>query len=304
MSERVILPGGSGFLGRSFADYLTQHEYEVVILTRSPRTASGNVQELAWDGKTPGAWQQALEGAAAVVNFTGKSVNCRYTPENRREIIESRVDSVRILGQTIEQCSKPPPVFVQAGSLAIYGNTRHCCDENAPHGEGFSVRVCERWEAAFHSLDLPRTRQVLLRIGFALGKGGGALAPLAAFARFYLGGTIGSGNQYISWLHLDDLNEMLLWAMERDDMEGTYNATGPQPVTNAEFMRLLRQTLNRPWSPPVPALAVRIGSWLMRTEPELALTGRNCIPARLVEQGFRFHHTKLDEALTDIWQTP
>ncbi len=304
MTKRVILPGGSGFLGRSFADYLVQRGYKVAVLTRSPQVGSRDVQELAWDGKTLGAWAEALDGAAAIVNFTGKSVDCRYTPENRREIVDSRVDSVRVLGQAIERCSEPPPVFVQAGSLAIYGNTRQRCDENAPHGKGFSVEVCERWEAAFSSLDLPQTRQVLLRIGFALGKGGGALEPLAAFARFYLGGTIGRGKQYISWLHLDDLNEMMLWAMEHEHIEGTYNATGPRPVTNAEFMRQLRQTLNRPWSPPVPAFAVRLGSRLMRTEPELALTGRNCIPARFIEQGFRFRYTKLEEALTDILQMP
>ena len=304
MNNRVILPGGSGFLGRSFADCLVRRGYEVVVLTRSPKIASGGVQELAWDGETPGAWQQALDGSAAVVNFTGKSVNCRYTPENRQEIIDSRVDSVHVLGQAVKQCSEPPPVFVQAASLAIYGNTRQRCDERAPHGQGFSVEVCKRWEAAFSSLNLPQTRQVLLRIGFALGKGGGALEPLATFARFYLGGTIGSGKQYISWLHLDDLNEMMLWALERDHIEGTYNATGPQPVTNAEFMRQLRQTLNRPWSPPVPAPAVRLGSRLMRTEPELALTGRNCVPARFAEQGFRFRHAKLKEALADILQTP
>jgi uncharacterized protein len=235
------------------------------------------------------------------VNFTGKSVNCRYTPSNRLEILESRLRSVEALGAALNACTTPPPVLVQAASLAIYGNPgATLCDEAAPPGSGFSVEVCQRWEEAFNNRDVPSTRKVLLRIGFALGAGGGALVPLARLARLGLGGSAGSGHQYISWLHVADLNRMFLWAIDSKDAVGTYNATGPTPVTNSEFMAALRRALGRPWSPHVPALMVRVGAWTMQTEPELVLSGRRCIPQRLIAQEFNFKYPALEAALGDI----
>jgi uncharacterized protein len=299
-ARRVVLAGGSGFLGQCFAKELLATGCEADVLTRSP---GANIlgRAVAWDGSTVGDWAQVLEGAAAVVNFTGKSVNCRYTPTNRREILESRLGSVEALGKALNRCTSPPPVCVQAASLAIYGNPgATLCDESAPPGSGFSVEVCRRWEEAFNNCELPSTRKVLLRIGFVLGAGGGALEPLARLARFGLGGPAGSGHQYISWLHVDDLNRMLLWAMDTSEVIGTYNATGPAPVTNAEFMATLRRAVGRPWSPPVPAWMVKVGAWAMRTEPELVLTGRRCTPQRAISQGFKFTHPALDAALGDI----
>ncbi len=297
---RVVLAGGSGFLGQRFAKELLAAGCEVYVLTRSP---GANIlgRAVAWDGSTVGDWASVLEGAAAVVNFTGKSVNCRYTPSNRREILESRLRSVEALGEALSKCTTPPPVLVQAASLAIYGNPgATVCDETAPPGSGFSVEVCRRWEEAFNSCELPSTRKVLLRIGFVLGDGGGALEPLARLARFGLGGPAGSGHQYISWLHVADLNRMLSWAIDSDEATGTYNATVPAPVTNAEFMATLRSVLGRPWSPAVPAWLVRVGAWGMRTEPELVLTGHRCIPRRAISQGFKFTYPTLDAALGDI----
>lgn len=298
-TRRVVLAGGSGFLGRSLARELESRGYEAVILTRSP--APGSAREVAWDGRTPGAWCAQLEGAEAVVNLAGRSVDCRYTPENRREILSSRLDSVRVLGEAIRQCATPPKVWVQAASLAILGNSGAAVrDESSPPGEGFSVDVCRQWEAAFAEQRSPATRQVLLRIGFALGRDGGALDKLARLTRWGLGGAVGSGEQYISWLHIDDLNALFLRAIENPSMEGVYNATGPSPVTNAEFMRTLRHVLHRPWSPPVPAWAVRVGARLMGTEAELALSGRRGLPQRLLAEGFHFRHENLHEALEDI----
>ena len=298
--RRVVLAGGSGFLGQRFAQQLLAAGWEVDVLTRSPgATILGRA--VAWDASTVGDWARVLEGADAVVNFTGKSVNCRYTPANRREILQSRLGSVEAVGRAVAGCTAPPPVLVQAASLAIYGNPGAAlCDETAPPGSGFSVEVCRRWEEAFNNCDVPSTRKVLLRIGFVLGPAGGALEPLARLARFGLGGPAGSGHQYISWLHVADLNRMLSWAIDSDAAIGTYNATGPAPVTNAEFMATLRRVLRRPWSPPVPAWMVKVGAWAMRTEPELVLTGRRCIPRRAIAQGFKFTYPTLDAALGDI----
>jgi uncharacterized protein (TIGR01777 family) len=301
MSKKVILAGGSGFLGKSLAAFLTERGYQVVILTRGKSNIHAGIKYVHWDGANLGFWADEIDGSYAVVNFTGKSVNCIYTKKNREEIISSRLNSVKVLREANRRSEHPPQAFVQAGSLAIFGDTREVCDEDAPHGKGFSVDVCQRWEEEFFKEELPKTRQVLLRIGFALGKNGGALEPLKRLVRLNLGGTAGSGKQYISWQHVDDLNEMFLRAIEDDCFTGIYNATGPNPVTNKEFMRTLRKVMGKGWAPPAPAPLVRLGAYLvMRTEPSLALTGRNCIPKKLLEQGFKFRYTDLEKTLEDL----
>ncbi|MED4582903.1 TIGR01777 family oxidoreductase [Brevibacillus choshinensis] len=301
MSKKIVLAGGSGFLGNALAGFLMDKGYEVVILTRGTSRDDHPIRHVHWDGATPGNWTHEISGSHAVINFTGKSVNCLYTQKNKDEIIRSRLDSVRVLTDAILTSAHPPQAFVQAGSLAIFGDTEQECDESAPHGTGFSVNVCQLWEKAFFDRDLPQTRKVMLRIGFALGRNGGALEPLAKLASLRLGGTVGTGNQYISWLHVDDLNEMFWFAIQNEAISGILNATGPQPVTNREFMKTLRKVLNKGWAPPTPAPFVWLGAYLvMRTDPSLALTGRNCVPAKLLENGFTFAHTDLEEALRDL----
>src|SRR5439155_3245536 len=302
MSGRVILAGGSGFLGQSLAATLRGKGSEVVILGRAPSDASSGARHVQWDGRTIGAWAGLLEGAHTVVNLTGRSVNCRHTRQNRQEIIESRVNSVRVLGEAIAQCSQPAKVFVQASSLAIYGDPGdRWCDEDAAYGRGFLEDVCMRWERALGEIHVPGMRKVVLRIGIALASDRGALPVLARLTRWFLGGTVGHGRQYISWIHIADLNRMFMEAIERNDLAGVFNATGPNPATNAEFMRELRRALHRPWSPPVPAWATRIGARLMGTEASLALTGRRCRPKRFLESGFRFEFPDLRRALADLF---
>jgi uncharacterized protein (TIGR01777 family) len=300
---RVVLAGGSGFLGRVLTEEFVREGYEVVVLTQKPSKVSrARVREVEWDGRNVCAsWARELEGAAAVVNLTGRSVDCRHTHANRREIVESRIHSVEAVGRAVRACAEAPRVFVQAGSLAIYGDAgKRVCDEHAPAGKGFPVEVCLQWESAFDSLELPRTRKILLRIGFVLGRDGGRLSTLARLARFYMGGPAGDGRQYISWLHARDFCRLVLWCVERQEATGVFNATGPCPVTNAEFMCELRCALKRPWSPRTPAWLVHLGAFLLRTEAELALTGRRCIPDRLVEMNFKFIYTNLESALADL----
>jgi uncharacterized protein (TIGR01777 family) len=301
MQETVVLAGGSGFLGQNLTRYLVQEGYSVVILSRTPRP-SNTVRSIEWDGRTRGSWMRFVSGAKAVVNLTGRSVNCLHNEKNRREILYSRLDSVRVLGEAIRSAERPPRAFIQATSLAIYGDSAdRLNDEYAPDGSGFSVEVCRRWEEMVHEIELPNIRRVILRIGFVLGRGGDALTPLVQLTKSYLGGPIGSGKQYISWIHLDDLNEMFRWSIERPDVQGIYNATGPNPITNREFMRELRTVLRRPWSPPAPEFAVRLGAKLvLRTEPNLALTGRRCTPRRFLRQEFEFRQPDLTQALQSI----
>ena len=299
---KIILAGGSGFLGRSLAAMLSEHGYDVIILTRSPSPQSnGEIQEIHWDGKSARGWVSCIDGAVAVVNLTGKNVSCRYTPDNRREIVESRTDSVRALAAAIDRCERPPKVWVQTGSLAIYGDAGdRWCDEGAPAGKGFPVETCLLWEREFNTAQLPSTRRVLLRIGFALGITGGALTLLRMLTRWFLGGAMGSGQQYISWIHIADLNRMFLLAIEGENLCGVFNATGPNPVTNAGFMVELRRAMGRPWNPRVPEWAAHFGCWFLRTEACLALTGRRCTPKRFLGEGFEFQFPDLRLALGDL----
>ncbi|MBS1492100.1 MAG: TIGR01777 family oxidoreductase [Bacteroidetes bacterium] len=298
MKLKIVIPGGSGFLGKSAAEYFFNLGYEVIILTRGKSQTINNIQYLNWDGKTFGEWTKHIDSAAAVINFTGKSVNCIYTPENKKEIIDSRIDSVKIIAEAILQAKNPPKILIQAASLAIYGDTKKICDENAPNGTGFSVEVCKQWEEEFFRTNLPNTRKVLLRIGFVLGKNGGALETLSKLTKRFLGGAIASGEQYLSWLHIDDLNRMFEFVLNNENAEGIYNATGTSPTKNKDFMKALRKALHKPWSPPVPVFAVKIGARLfMKTDSSLALTGRNCIPSKLISEGFKFNYNDLETAL-------
>lgn len=299
--NRIILAGGSGFIGTALAFEFARRGYEVVVLTRRPEARADKIEEVAWDGKTAGAWSQYLDGAKAVINLTGKNVNCRHTPENLRAITASRVDSVRALGQAAALVETPPRVWVQASGIGFYGDTgERVCDECAPMGTDALATVCRDWEGALQGLELPRTRKVFIRIGFVLGREGGGFPILAGLTRKFLGGTAGNGRQYVSWVHLADLVRMFAAAVERDDLDGTFNAVAPNPVTNAEFMRELRGALHRPWSPPVPALAVKIGARLMGTEPSLALTGQRCVPKHFLDSGFEFEFSELRPALADL----
>ncbi len=298
MKPRVILAGGSGFIGGALTPRLLSAGYEVVILTRTPSRDQDGVLSVAWDGKTMGDWVPFIDGAAAIVNLTGRSINCRHTSKNRRLILESRVDSVRVLGQAIARASEPPAAFVQAAGIGIYGDAGdHWCDESAPHGADFVSEVCVRWEAAFAEVEAPRTRKVLLRLGVVLEPTGGFLKLLSTLTRLFLGGQIGRGQQFISWIHMADLLHMLHLAIEMPEITGVYNACSPNPVRNADFMRELRKTLHRPWSPPVPEFAARIGSWLMGTEASLAFFSQRGVPRHFLEQDYGFDFPDLRPAL-------
>jgi uncharacterized protein len=300
--KRVLLAGGSGFIGRSLARELRASHREVVILTRAPRERFDGVREVEWSGAHVGEWIQFLEGAEAVVNLTGRNVNCPHTPENLREITESRVNSVRAIIAALSHVKKPPQVWVQAGAIGFYGDQKDAvCDENSPAGNDPLADVCRQWEAAFNSAAPPKTRQALLRIGFVLGCDGGALPVLSRLTRWFLGGTVGGGGQFISWIHLADLTRMFMSAIENENLSGAFNATAPDPVTNADFMRELRHALHRPWGLPAPAWAVKFGSRLMKTEPSLALAGCRVVPARFLEAGFQFQFPDLCGTLKNLF---
>jgi uncharacterized protein (TIGR01777 family) len=298
--KRIVLAGGSGFIGAALAREWLAQNCEVVVLTRSPRKRSDGVLEVQWSGSQLGEWIQYLDGAEAAINLTGKNIKCRFTPKNVRELTESRVQSVRAIALALEHVKVPPQVWVQSSAIGFYGDAGdRICDEGSPNGMDTLADICRQWEYAFNAVRAPRTRKVLLRIGFVLGGDGGALPILARMTRWFLGGRAGNGKQYISWIHLADLAKMFRESVARG--EGTFNAVAPNPATNEEFMRELRRALHRPWSPPAPAWAVKLGARWMGTEPSLALEGCRVVPKRLVEAGFQFQFPKLGEALKDVF---
>ncbi len=274
--KRIILAGGSGFVGQALAPVLAGQGYNVVVLGRGAAHRKDGVHYLQWDGKTLADWARSIDGAEAIVNLTGKNINCRHTPENRREIIRSRVDSVRVLGEAIANCSVPPRVFVQTSGVGYYGDTGdRVADESAPLGNDFPAEVCRQWEGAFDALDLPS---------------------------WFLGGAVANGRQFISWIHVADVVRAFVSAIEDHELTGVFNATAPAAATNREFMRELRRALHRPWSPPVPAPFARAGAWLMGSDGGLALLSSRCVPGRFLEHGFQFQFPTLRDALANLYQ--
>ena len=299
--KRIVIAGGSGFIGASLAREFTALKYQVAVLTRSPRPRRDGVQEVSWDAKSAGDWIRFLDGANAIINLTGKSINCPHTPQAVRDITASRVDSVNAIASALAQVKSAPAVWVQASATGFYGDTGSAlCDESSPAGSHVLSGICRQWEESFAAASAPQTRKVVLRIGFVLGREGGALPVLSRLTRCFLGGAAGSGRQYVSWIHLADLTRMFVLAVERESLTGTYNAVAPHAATNAELMRELRRVWHRPWCPPAPAFAVRLGSRLMGAEPSLALISSRCAPKKFMAQEFPFQFPELRPALENL----
>ncbi|MEM0965143.1 MAG: TIGR01777 family oxidoreductase [Verrucomicrobiota bacterium] len=299
--RRVVLAGGTGFMGRALSRHFIDNGYEVVVLTRQKRSDEDGLHYVRWDGRAIGDWVGQIDGAWGIINLTGRNVDCRYNKRNRRKIYDSRIDSVGVLERAIQLAKIPPKVWVQTATTAILGDAgEEICDETAPEGHGFSPGVARAWEEAFNWARVDPVRKVLFRVSFVLGRNGGALKRLKLLGRFFLGGAVGTGKQFYSWIHIDDLCRMYEWAIEHEEIAGLYNATGPGPVRNKIFMQALRRAIGRPWAPRAPTFLVKFGCFFLRTEPELALLGRRCIPKRFQEAGFTFKYPVIENALDDL----
>lgn len=300
--KRIVIAGGSGFLGVHLAGTLVRRGYDVAVLTRNPDRYAGRGRALLWDGRTvEDHWVRELESAHAVVNLTGKRVNCRMTKANRAEIKRSRVDSVRVLGDALRKVYHVPKVWVQGSSLAIYGDAgSRVCDEAAFIPTEYPTNVCLAWEEALGSAIRPEMRWSVLRIGFVLGSDGGALPALANLARIGFGGAIGRGSQWISWIHIEDMMRLFVEAIENPAVHGIYNATGLQPVPNHEFMETLRDTLDLPVGLPTPTWMMKAAAPVIGADPDLALNGRRGLPVRINGLGFTFRFHELADALEDL----
>jgi uncharacterized protein (TIGR01777 family) len=300
--DKLVLAGGTGFLGQRIIDHFRHTVRQIIILTRSESRKQGNLQYVNWDGRSLGDWARMLEGADVLINLTGKSVDCRYTEKNKKEIIRSRVDATHILGEALRTLKAPPALWMNAASATIY---RHAEDKpmdehSGEMGEGFSVEVCKAWEEAFEKTETTGTRKVILRLSMILGMSGGVMPVMKKLVSLGLGGKMGSGRQYISWMHEADLINALEWIIERQELSGPINLSAPEPLTNKQFMETMRRILKKPFGLPAPAWLLGIGAFFIRTETELILKSRRVVPERLLRSGFKFRFTRAEQALSDL----
>lgn len=299
MKSKLIIAGGTGYLGKLAARYFSGQGWEVVILSRSASAQEPGLRYCLWNGQTTGSWVQELEGATVLLNLSGRTVDCRYTSTNKEEIMASRLHSTRCLAEALEQCPNPPKLWINASSATYYQHAYSPQDEyTGKSGSGFSVKVVQQWEKAFFEKPLPGIRRVALRLGIVLSPKGGAFVPLKCLAQMGIN-RLGPGTQYLSWLHEEDYLRVLQFVIDTPAAEGRVNVSAPQPLPNQRFMQLLQQELKLrlPLGVPLPKSLLEIGAWIIRTETELVLKSRCVVPQRLEEWGYRFRFPTATGAL-------
>jgi len=312
-SDRIVIAGGSGFIGNLLTETLVSDNNDVVVLTRTPRTTAESIRQVEWDGRTLQDWTREVDGARALINLTGRSVNCRYNEHNKQEILESRVDSTRVLGEAISRSDNPPSVWLNASTATIY---KHTFDQPMDEVTGvigatpeakdaFSIEVATAWERTLNEAKTPATRKVAMRIAMVLAPGkGGVFREFRRLTRFGLGGSIAGGKQFMSWVHGDDFSRAVEWLIEKDDFSGPVNVAAPNPVTQREMMRIIRRECGAPFGLGLPATRrmLEVAAFLHRTEAELIIKSRRVVPGRLLGSGFEFHFPNMQDAVREIEQ--
>ena len=305
--RKIVLAGGTGFIGQVLIDHWKDHPVDIVVLSRKPYPSHGRVRYIVWTGETPGPWVSELDGGDVLINLAGKSVDCRYTKRNKRLILESRTRSTTVLGDAIRQCAHPPRLWINLASATLY---RHSLDrtmdeqtgesESAQPSYRFSEQVCLAWEQALWDANVPQTRKVALRTSLVLGNEGGVFPVVRRLVRAGLGGRQGSGHQFVSWIHASDFARIIDFLIANDSLSGPVNATAPNPIRNHKFMALLRQKLHALVGLPATAWMLGIGAVMLQTEPELVLKSRNVVPQKLLEAGFQFAFPTAEQAVSEL----
>ena len=309
---RIVIPGGTGQVGGILRRRYAAAGHDVVVLSRRTETLEPGVRHRTWDGRSVGGWAEELDDADVVINLAGRSVNCRYTDENRAQMMGSRVDSTRAIGLALEQVARPPSVWLQMSTATIYADRYDAPNDEAtgiiggqepgvPASWEFSVRIAQQWEAAQQEATLPHTRRVALRTALVMSPDrGGIFDYLLWLARLGLGGPVAGGRQYVSWIHADDLCRAVDLLVDRSDLDGPVNLAAPTPLPQRELMRDLRRAWGRrPGLPATHAMA-RLGAWALRSDTELLLKSRYVAPERLLLAGFSFEHPTWSDAATDL----
>ena len=307
---KIVIPGGSGKVGTVLARALHRTGHDVVVLSRNPRAAPWRV--VAWDARTLTNWTKEIDGAGVVINLTGRSVDCRYTQANRESIRTSRLDSTRIVGEAIAQSSNPPSVWLQASTATIYAHRYDAPNDettgiiggnepNSPDTWRFSIDVATSWERTLNEAETPWTRKVLLRSAMTMSPDrGGIFDVLLRLVRLGLGGNVGDGRQFVSWIHDQDFVAAVQWLVDHEEISGPVNLASPNPLPYSEFMRALRTAMGMPIGLPATKWMVEIGTFLMRTESELVLKSRRVVPTRLLQSGFNFRYPFWQEAAKEL----
>ena len=299
--NKLIIAAGTGFLGQSLINHFKNKFEEIVILTRGKSRNSEGIKYVNWDAKTFSGWETELENTTVLINLAGKSVDCRYTKENQREILLSRIESTKVLNQAVLDCKNPPKHWLNSSTSTIY---RFYLDKQMDEVDGeigndFSMNVAQSWEKAFFKSETPKTLKTALRTSIVLGKNGGALLPIKMLAKIGFGGKQGKGNQFISWIHEIDFARAIDFIVEKE-MIGVVNIVSPEPIANKNFMSVLRKVIGAPFGIPISESLLKLGAVFIRTESELVLKSRNVIPKRLQENGFQFEFDTLEKALKDL----
>jgi uncharacterized protein (TIGR01777 family) len=307
---KIVIPGGSGQVGTILARAFHHGGHDVAVLSRQPQRSPWRV--VAWDGATLGNWQREINGCDVVINLAGRSVNCRYTAANRKEILQSHVLSTRVVGQAIAAATHKPIVWLQASTATIYAHRYDGPNDeysgilggnelDAPDTWRFSIDVAQAWERAFEEAVVGGTRKVAVRSAMTLSPdAGGVFDTLLGLVRHGLGGSASDGRQFMSWVHDDDFIAAVRWLIDRDDIEGAVNIAAPHPLPNAEFMQILREACGVPLGLPATKWMLELGAVFMRTETELILKSRRVVPARLLEHGFKFTYPDWRDAALDL----
>lgn len=299
---KVVIAGGTGFLGRSLTDTLLRDRHDIVVLTRAASAAlPAGARAVAWDPNgESGAWASEIDGADAVVNLAGESIAKRWTAAQKERILDSRVRATRSLAAAIRGAAAPPPLLISGSAVGYYGPLGgEPVAEDRPAGSDFLARVCERWEQEALRAESARTRVVRIRTGIVLERDGGALPQMLPPFWIGAGGPVGSGRQYWPWIHRDDWIALVRWTIATPAASGALNATAPRPVTNQAFARALGRAMHRPAFMPAPAFALRL--LLGEMADGLLLSGQNAIPARAMREGFQFKYENVDAALATLF---
>ena len=306
---KIVIPGGSGQLGTILAREFIAQNHQVIVLSRKPFLAPWPV--VLWDAKNLGGWQASFDNADVVINLAGRSVNCRYSPENRSQILNSRVDATRVVGKAISNASTPPRVWLQASTATIYSHRFDSPNDdirgvlggnepNVPDTWKFSIDVARAWEQAAEELDLPGTRRVLMRAAMTMSpEPDGVFAVLVGLVKRGLGGTNDDGRQYVSWIHEFDFIRSVFWLIDHD-LSGPVNLSSPNPLPNSDFMRILRKVAKIPIGLPATRWMLEIGAILLKTETELILKSRRVVPSKLLASGFKFQFPTWEQAAEDL----
>jgi uncharacterized protein (TIGR01777 family) len=302
MLNKIVLAGGTGYLGQVLCDYYIDKANEIVVLSRSKHPSQNNIHFEAWDGRTRGEWTKHLENCDLLVNLCGKNVNCRYAKKNREEIFRSRLEPTALLGKVIADLKNPPKVWINLASATIYRHAEdHYQDEdNGNIGTGFSIEVCKAWEKTLFEAHTLHTKKIALRTGIVLGRRDGVIPRLKNLVCIGMGGKQGNGQQYISWIHEQDFARITEWTFENGKDGEIYNCTSPFAIQNKDFMKMLRKTIGIPFGLSTPQWLLEIGAFIIGTETELILKSRWVYPKRLLVKGYQFLYEKPDHAIHEI----